>query len=136
MSAIEVLLNCTWPGNIRELENCIERAFVITRGEYLTADSISCIRGDICYSHLLESEIKRDENMKFIPLQNIYINQNKDQNLNQQFLEDNENKEKDRIIKALEKTGWVQAKAARILGMTVRQLNYRIQKYNIEVKKL
>ncbi|HAL85824.1 MAG TPA: hypothetical protein DCM31_02425 [Deferribacteraceae bacterium] len=37
---------------------------------------------------------------------------------------------------ALEKTGWVQAKAARLLGMTVRQINYRIMKFGIEVKKI
>jgi transcriptional regulator with GAF, ATPase, and Fis domain len=44
--------------------------------------------------------------------------------------------EKQMVIDALEKTGWVQAKAARLLGMTVRQINYRIMKFGIEVKKI
>ena len=44
--------------------------------------------------------------------------------------------EKEPILEALEKCGWVQAKAARYLGMTVRQLNYRIAKLNIKIKKI
>ena len=43
--------------------------------------------------------------------------------------------EKERVITALEQAGWVQAKAARILGMTPRQIAYRIQTLNIEVKQ-
>jgi Nif-specific regulatory protein len=43
--------------------------------------------------------------------------------------------EKERVIAALEQAGWVQAKAARILGMTPRQIAYRIQTLNIEVKQ-
>ena len=47
-----------------------------------------------------------------------------------------EGKERTRILDALERCGWVQAKAARLLGLTVRQLGYRIRKYGIEVRKL
>ena len=43
--------------------------------------------------------------------------------------------ERERVIAALEQAGWVQAKAARILGMTPRQIAYRIQTLNIEVKQ-
>jgi Nif-specific regulatory protein len=43
--------------------------------------------------------------------------------------------EKERVVAALEQAGWVQAKAARILGMTPRQIAYRIQTLNIEVKQ-
>ena len=43
--------------------------------------------------------------------------------------------EKERVIAALEQAGWVQAKAARILGMTPRQIAYRIQTLDIEVKQ-
>jgi Nif-specific regulatory protein len=35
----------------------------------------------------------------------------------------------------LEKTGYVKSRAAKLLGLTLRQLDYRIKKYNIEVKK-
>ena len=43
--------------------------------------------------------------------------------------------EKERVVAALEQAGWVQAKAARLLGMTPRQIAYRIQTLNIEVKQ-
>lgn len=36
----------------------------------------------------------------------------------------------------MEECGWVQAKAARLLGMTTRQMHYALQKYHIEIKKL
>ena len=40
-----------------------------------------------------------------------------------------------RVVAALEQAGWVQARAARLLGMTPRQIAYRIQTLNIEVKQ-
>jgi transcriptional regulator with GAF, ATPase, and Fis domain len=41
--------------------------------------------------------------------------------------------ERDRFIAAMEKSGWVQAKAARILGLTPRQIGYALKKHGIEV---
>nr|2M8G_X Chain X, Transcriptional regulator [Aquifex aeolicus VF5] len=46
-----------------------------------------------------------------------------------------EETEKKRIIEALEKTGYVKSRAAKLLGYTLRQLDYRIKKYGIELKK-
>ena len=51
-------------------------------------------------------------------------------------LEDPELDERERVIAALEQAGWVQAKAARLLGMTPRQIGYRIQTLNIKVRHL
>ncbi len=39
------------------------------------------------------------------------------------------------LVDALEKSGWVQAKAARLLGITPRQIGYAILKYGIDVKR-
>jgi Nif-specific regulatory protein len=36
----------------------------------------------------------------------------------------------------MEKTGWVQAKAARLLGLTPRQVGYALKKHGIEIKQL
>jgi Nif-specific regulatory protein len=44
--------------------------------------------------------------------------------------------DRDRFIAAMEKSGWVQAKAARILGLTPRQIGYALKKHGIEVKHL
>jgi Nif-specific regulatory protein len=43
--------------------------------------------------------------------------------------------ERERLIWAMEQSGWVQAKAARLLKLTPRQLGYALQKNRIEVKK-
>jgi Nif-specific regulatory protein len=50
-------------------------------------------------------------------------------------LGDPELDERSKVIAALQQAGWVQAKAARLLGMTPRQIAYRIQILNIEVKQ-
>lgn len=44
--------------------------------------------------------------------------------------------ERERVINALEQAGWVKAKAARLLGMTPRQIAYRIQTLNIDVRRI
>ena len=44
--------------------------------------------------------------------------------------------EKERLLDVMERTGWVQAKAARVLGITPRQIGYALRKYRIEMKRL
>jgi Nif-specific regulatory protein len=43
--------------------------------------------------------------------------------------------ERQRLVEAMETAGWVQAKAARILGLTARQIGYALRKHSIPVKK-
>ncbi|ACB94046.1 nif-specific transcriptional activator NifA [Beijerinckia indica] len=43
--------------------------------------------------------------------------------------------ERARLLEAMEKAGWVQAKAARIMGLTPRQIGYALRKHGIEIKK-
>jgi Nif-specific regulatory protein len=43
--------------------------------------------------------------------------------------------ERDRLVEAMERTGWVQAKAARLLGLTPRQIGYALKKHGIEIKR-
>jgi Nif-specific regulatory protein len=43
--------------------------------------------------------------------------------------------EHESLIEAMEKCGWVQAKAARLLGLTPRQIGYAVRKYGIEIPK-
>ena len=42
---------------------------------------------------------------------------------------------RDTLVQAMEKTGWVQAKAARILGLTPRQIGYALKKHGVEMKR-
>ncbi|WP_328587458.1 helix-turn-helix domain-containing protein, partial [Cereibacter azotoformans] len=48
---------------------------------------------------------------------------------------DSEAAERDALIEAMERAGWVQAKAARLRGMTPRQIGYALRKHNIRVEK-
>jgi Nif-specific regulatory protein len=41
----------------------------------------------------------------------------------------------EKLVDAMERAGWVKAKAARLLGLTPRQIGYALQKHGIEVKK-
>jgi Nif-specific regulatory protein len=43
--------------------------------------------------------------------------------------------EREHLIDAMEKAGWVQAKAARILGLTPRQIGYALKKHDVEIKR-
>jgi Nif-specific regulatory protein len=43
--------------------------------------------------------------------------------------------ERQRLVDAMEKSGWVQAKAARILGLTSRQMGYALRKHSVEIKR-
>lgn len=116
-STITQLMRCSWPGNIRELENCLERAAFAAGDNLITPEHISCMRGEMCLAHVLDSA-----DTTSIPAE---FNDDAD-----------DNSDRAKVIAALEKFGWVQAKAARFLNMTVRQINYRIQKYNIIIKKI
>ncbi len=52
-----------------------------------------------------------------------------------QFGEQMPEGEKERLIWAMERSGWVQAKAARLLNITPRQMGYALQKFDIEVRR-
>ena len=49
--------------------------------------------------------------------------------------QDGSETDRERLIEAMETAGWVQAKAARILGLTARQIGYALRKHAIPVKK-
>jgi len=112
-SAIRILMKHDWPGNVRELENRLERAAIMSPEGVIDRDVIA--------STGLENEIgisRTSFAVKHIDLH--------DENMD----------ERERVIAALEQSGWVQAKAARLLDMTPRQIAYRIQTLNINVKQI
>ncbi len=112
-SAIRILLKHDWPGNVRELENRLERAAIMSPEGVIDRDVIA--------STGLENEIgisRTSFSVKHVDLH--------DENMD----------ERERVIAALEQSGWVQAKAARLLDMTPRQIAYRIQTLNINVKQI
>lgn len=103
--AMEALMSYRWPGNIRELENLIERLVVM--------NTKNITKEDIILTTKVSSQQPKSDIPKMI-----------------------ENTEKEAIIKALEKCGYIKSRAAKMLGFTLRQLDYRIKKYNIILEKL
>ena len=100
---IEMFRQYTWPGNIRQLSNTIERAILLEDDRVIRPQSISL----------------PDFGDKVSPsLQAVGLRLTEDQ-------------EKDLISNALEENLWIQKDAARRLGITPRALNYRIKKLGI-----
>jgi Nif-specific regulatory protein len=114
-SAVRVLMRHDWPGNVRELENCMERAAVMSESGIIDRDVINLTGLDL--GALPEPVFAAGPTAG-----NADIN-------------DPDIDERERVIAALEQAGWVQAKAARLLKMTPRQIAYRIQTLNIRVKQ-
>ncbi len=112
-SALRILMKYSWPGNVRELENRLERAAIMSQDGIIDRDVIS--------------KTGLEEEIGITPPQSNTIKVN--------FQDDNLD-EREKVIAALEQSGWVQAKAARLLNMTPRQIAYRIQTLNINLKQI
>jgi len=105
---LDALADYEWPGNVRELENTIERLVVMsTRKEIGLPDLPLNIRNRRVRA--AGAILTKDA----LPAAIADI-------------------EKAKILDALKNTGWVQAKAARLLGLTPRQIGYKIKRYRIE----
>jgi len=110
--AIRLLMGYSWPGNVRELENCLERSAVMSESGLIDRDVVMFHHQENIPKPLPVSAAKEDSWL------------------------DNSLDERQRLIAALEKAGWVQAKAARLLGMTPRQVAYRIQTMDITMPRI
>ena len=114
-SAIRILMKHHWPGNVRELENRLERAAIMS--------SAGIIDRDVIVNTGLEDEIdSSSQKLQKTPVMVDFNDENMD--------------DRERVIAALEQSGWVQAKAARLLNMTPRQIAYRIQTLDITMKQI
>jgi two-component system response regulator AtoC len=95
-----------WPGNIRELRNAVERAMLLAAGSELVADDFPVTAP--AFARLAED----------VPLPSAGINL--------------EQLERSLVVQALERTGWNQTHAARLLGLNRDQIRYRIEKFALE----
>ncbi len=102
--------------NIRELDRLLHRLVILSSdGGKITLESLRLIA-----PHLFQ---RKREKAFHLEEENLPLPQRI------------EEEEKQKIIWALEKTNYVKSRAAKLLGYTLRQLDYRIKKYGIEVKK-
>lgn len=138
--AMNVLSSCYWPGNVRELENCVERFATMARGNIIREIDIPCQKNQCLSSTLWKYEPKGGV-IPIAPLDvkfddHTHHNPHHDEPESDVLLADDQHlTEREQLVRAMEKSGWVQAKAARILNLTPRQMGYALKKYNIEVKR-
>jgi two-component system, NtrC family, response regulator HydG len=108
--AMEELLRYRWPGNVREMKNVIERAVVLTRGEYIDA-------GDLALSQLktagdTESGVLDGHGAPTGPTSLADV-------------------ERHHILATLSMTGWNKSRAATILGIERSTLDRKIRRYEL-----
>jgi Nif-specific regulatory protein len=123
----------SWPGNVRELENCLERAAVMSMDGEIDSDLIRIDKPRASPARPPPGVVPPVPNKGFPSVTPTFQASDADAD---ELPEGSEPSERARVIAALEQAGWVQARAARLLGMTPRQIAYRIQILKIEVKQI
>jgi Nif-specific regulatory protein len=141
LEAMAVMLKCSWPGNVRELENCVERTATMTRTNSIKDVDLPCQQNK-CFSQALQHY---GQVQKVIPIAlaepaagatNLPQTSGSESDEANAAVEPALMTERERLVWAMEQCGWVQAKAARLLNLTPRQIGYALSRYNIEVKRL
>ncbi len=111
---MEIIVNYDWPGNIRELENLIERAVVLTKFKIITRESLPPFflpsQADDTIFPLAKNELTLREYMQTY--------------------------QRKAIVNALIKTKGIQKKAASLLGLKPTTLNEMIKRLNIDISNL
>jgi Nif-specific regulatory protein len=158
--AMGVIEKCFFPGNVRELENCINRVAALAAGPEIDPSELAC-QQDACLSAQLGSMRSLHSgaigglptSRLSLPVLNAPPDSRDPASIGGATGPvrapaprpapvsgtgsgtGSGMGPRDELIDAMERAGWVQAKAARLLGLTPRQLGYALKKHQIEVKK-
>lgn len=104
---IKFLTDYSWPGNIRELQNAVERAVLMSEGMTIKPE-------DLGVPYKMEP-VEDIHNYIRMPPGGIRLDQ----------------VEKELILQALKMSDWIQKDAAELLGVSSRVLNYKVRRFNI-----
>jgi transcriptional regulator with GAF, ATPase, and Fis domain len=118
---LSLLENYYYPGNVRELENIIERAIVIAPTNEIT---VECLRPEVRDPSLVRNIVRDSEGTS----EEIDISHGVN------FYNEVRRFETDLIRRALDQTGGHQSRAARLLGLNATTLNSKIKTYNIPTR--
>ena len=147
--ALEVLSGCCFPGNVRELENCVRRTATLTEEPLIAAADLAC-RNDQCLSAVLwksnepsltartqfDPQPRLSDPLQVAPPESVATAAGPAAAADGLVVaRGDRGPERSRLIEAMERTGWVQAKAARLLGLTPRQIGYALKKHGIVIKR-
>ncbi|OUR71378.1 sigma-54-dependent Fis family transcriptional regulator [Methylophaga sp. 41_12_T18] len=113
-SALAALKIYVFPGNVRELENILERALTWVDGDIISADDLM----------LPETKLVVKSELKLVANSDLSV----DNDLESQL----EDQERQLITQALEATRWNKTAAAKKLGISFRALRYKLKKLNLE----
>ena len=119
--AMDLIVEYDWPGNVRELENCVERMVVMTRRDIVAPEdvplSMSLNPAPLAAVAAPSPPPPAETRSSTLPRAVAEI-------------------ERERLVEALRTSGGVQTRAAMLLGITPRQLGYKLKKYRITPKTL
>ncbi|MFN7623761.1 MAG: sigma-54 interaction domain-containing protein, partial [Acidobacteriota bacterium] len=105
--ARRVMMDYAWPGNVRQLESAIERALLLAEGDEITVEDLPVE---------IRQAVQAEGTAGFrLPPEGISF----------------EDLERSLIIQAMEQTGWNITRAARLLGLSFRTMQYRLDKFGI-----
>ena len=116
--ALRYLVNLAWDGNVRELENTIERAAILCSNDMIRAEDV---HPDVTRSKKEENWSPDFDFEQFIPA-------------NLPLPEVLSGVEEQMVKRALKEANFVQARAAESLGITKSLLQYKIKKFNLQKK--
>ncbi len=115
---LDFLTEYEWPGNVRELQNLMERLVILSTEEILRVEDLP---GNIVHPlvHETENRAAAEPPRQSVPARSEQRKSLKDV-------------EREQVEEALIRHGWVQARAARELGLTQRQIGYRMKKFRLQ----
>ncbi len=119
--ALEALQAYPFPGNVRELENILERAVTLCENNQIEVEDLQLPDTESLSPQTQDrhTNATQQADTQTAAITNIPL---------EDYLD---HREKEAIIKALEKTRYNKTAAAKLLGITFRQLRYRLKKLNI-----
>ena len=120
---LDFLTEYDWPGNVRELQNLVERLVILAASEVLRVEELP--------DYMVKPEIGNIP-PALRPAVSQPTTTHTQATAQPQARKSLRDLEREQVESALIRNGWVQSRAARELGLTQRQMGYRIKKFALE----